>query len=56
MPGRGWNDERDERFLREADCPPDLLGLNYYLTSDRYLDDRLEPYLPERHGGNGEIA
>ena len=32
---------------------PDLLGLNYYLTSDRYLDDRLDRYPPRLHGGNG---
>ena len=31
----------DEAFFRTAECPPDVLGLNYYVTSDRYLDDRL---------------
>jgi dTDP-4-dehydrorhamnose reductase len=30
----------DEGFFREAPCRPDILGLNYYLTSDRYLDRR----------------
>jgi dTDP-4-dehydrorhamnose reductase len=32
---------------------PDLLGLNYYLTSDRLLDHRLARYPAHVHGGNG---
>ena len=32
-------------------CPPDILGLNYYVTSDRFLDHRLELY-PQRAGGD----
>ena len=46
----------DETFLREAQCSPDILGLNYYLTSDRYLDDRLDRYPRETHGGNGKVS
>lgn len=34
-------------------CPPDVVGINYYLTSDRHLDERLEHYPPRYHGGNG---
>lgn len=34
-------------------CPPDLLGVNYYVTSQRYLDDALDRYPPALHGGNG---
>jgi dTDP-4-dehydrorhamnose reductase len=34
-------------------CAPDVVGLNYYLTSDRYLDERLEPYPASSLGGNG---
>lgn len=47
-----------DRLLRFADdpCPPDVIGVNHYLTSDRFLDHRLERYPVERHGGNGEIA
>lgn len=45
----------DEAFLAEAQCPPDVLGLNYYLTSDRYLDHRLDRYPDETHGTNGVI-
>ena len=48
-----------ERVLEgfvEQPCPPDLVGLNYYLTSDRYLDERLEGYPAWSHGGNGRHA
>ena len=34
-------------------CPPDTIGANYYVTSDRLLDHRLERYPPETYGGNG---
>lgn len=37
----------------DAPCPPDLIGINHYLTSDRFLDERLERYPPSTHGGNG---
>lgn len=39
----------------DTPCVPDLLGLNYYLTSDRYLDEGLTRYPTSVHGGNGEI-
>lgn len=34
-------------------CVPDILGINHYLTSDRYLDDRVELYPEHVRGGNG---
>ncbi|HEX7177357.1 MAG TPA: family 1 glycosylhydrolase [Pyrinomonadaceae bacterium] len=34
-------------------CPPDIIGVNHYLTSERYLDERLERYPSCTHGGNG---
>jgi dTDP-4-dehydrorhamnose reductase len=34
-------------------CPPDVLGVNYYTTSERYLDERLELYPEQTHGSNG---
>ena len=46
----------DEAFFLDADCAPDVLGLNYYLTSDRYLDDRLHRHPASSHGSNGTIA
>jgi dTDP-4-dehydrorhamnose reductase len=40
------------RFFHERPCPPDVVGLNYYLTSDRYLDRRLWRYPGRGSGGN----
>ena len=40
----------------EHPCPPDTIGANYYVTSDRLLDHRLELHPPETHGGNGRQA
>jgi len=34
-------------------CPPDLIGLNYYITSERFLDHRLRHYPAQLWGGNG---
>src|SRR4029078_8329744 len=31
-------------------CPPDVIGVNYYLTSDRFLDHRLDRYAASLHG------
>jgi dTDP-4-dehydrorhamnose reductase len=39
--------------LRRAPAPPAMIGLNYYVTSDRYLDGRLDRYPRHTHGGNG---
>ena len=41
--------------LCDRPCAPDLLGLNYYLTSDRHLDERLERYPSSSHGDNGQV-
>jgi dTDP-4-dehydrorhamnose reductase len=48
----GVNDELLQLLLDEP-CPPDVIGLNYYVTSDRWLDHRLELYPERLHGGNG---
>ena len=34
-------------------CAPDILGINYYVTSDRFLDDRIDLYPDQSAGGNG---
>ena len=41
------------QWFLDNPCPPDIVGLNYYLTSDRYLDERLELYPYAVAGGNG---
>jgi dTDP-4-dehydrorhamnose reductase len=28
----------------EAPCPPDVIGINHYLTSDRFLDERMDRF------------
>lgn len=40
-------------FLVENPCPPDVMGLNYYLTSERYLDEKIANYPAHTHGSNG---
>lgn len=37
----------------ENPCPPDVIGLNHYHLSNRFLDERLELYPEWSHGGNG---
>ncbi len=43
----------DLRWFAENPCPPDIMGINHYLTSERFLDERLERYPEQTHGGNG---
>jgi dTDP-4-dehydrorhamnose reductase len=38
--------------MAEAPCPPDIIGINHYLTSDRFLDHRLQRYPARNHGSN----
>lgn len=35
-------------------CPPSIVGFNYYLTSERWLDDAWERWPAWSHGGNGK--
>ncbi len=48
--------EAELRPLSEDPCPPDVIGINHYLTSERLLDERLERYPEWSHGGNGKQA
>lgn len=41
-----------EWFL-ENPVVPDLLGINHYVTSERFLDERIVRYPAAFHGGNG---
>lgn len=41
-----------EWFL-DNPCAPDLLGVNHYLSGERYLDEHLDRYPDYTHGGNG---
>jgi dTDP-4-dehydrorhamnose reductase len=40
-------------FLTENICEPDIAGFNYYVTSERYLDEQVAKYPPHVRGGNG---
>lgn len=44
--------ERELMALVESPCRPDVIGLNCYVTSERFLDDRLSLYPRHLHGGN----
>jgi dTDP-4-dehydrorhamnose reductase len=35
-------------WFKDNACPPDIVGVNYYITSERWLDHRAERY-PESH-------
>ena len=41
-------------FFLEQIFPPDICGFNYYLTSERFLDEDLQKYPAQYHGGNGK--
>lgn len=42
------------RAIADDPCAPDVIGINHYLTSDRFLDHRLRRYPPAAAGGNSE--
>lgn len=47
--------EEDElRWFIDHPCPPDLVGVNHYITSERFLDERTRRYPKNFHGGNGQ--
>jgi len=48
--------EADIAWFAENPCPPDVLGINHYLTSERFLDERLERYPGVPVAGNGRDA
>lgn len=45
--------EQELEFFLDNNCPPDVMGFNYYVTSERFLDHNTEYYPPCSHGGNG---
>jgi dTDP-4-dehydrorhamnose reductase len=45
--------EKELEFFREHTCPPHIVGLNYYVTSERYIDEKVEQYPTLPVGGNG---
>ncbi|HLA59742.1 MAG TPA: family 1 glycosylhydrolase, partial [Puia sp.] len=45
--------EEEINFFQLHCVRPDILGLNYYVTSERWLDESFEKYDHQTHGGNG---
>jgi len=49
----------DDSLIRKLEslagnpCPPSIIGINYYVTSDRFLDERTRLYAESVIGGNG---
>lgn len=44
--------DRSLYFFIENPCPPDIIGADYYATSERYLDEDLGKYPLEKQGAN----
>jgi len=42
-------------WFRDNPCPPDIIGVNYYVTSERWLDHRPERFPAHTHGNLGGI-
>lgn len=40
------------RFFIDNPCPPDIAGFNYYVTSERFLDENTERYPAQKIGRN----
>jgi dTDP-4-dehydrorhamnose reductase len=36
-------------WFKDNNCPPDIIGVNYYITSERWLDHRLERFPASHH-------
>jgi dTDP-4-dehydrorhamnose reductase len=45
--------EGELAWFCENPCPPDVVGINHYLSGQRFLDEHLHRYPPSSHGGNG---
>ncbi len=48
--------ERELRWFADHPCVPDVFGFNYYVTSERFLDEHLDRWPAWAHGGNGRHA
>lgn len=46
--------KEDLIFFTENPCPPDILGINHYITSERWIDERTDNFPAHCIGGNGE--
>jgi dTDP-4-dehydrorhamnose reductase len=44
---------RELGWFQDHACPPAIIGIDHYVTSDRFLDEDIERYPRCHHGGNG---
>jgi dTDP-4-dehydrorhamnose reductase len=51
LEGSGISADELDWFVANP-CPPQIVGINHYVTSDRYLDERLALYPTHSHGRN----
>lgn len=47
---------REILWFRDHPCPPDIVGINHYVTSDRFLDHRIELYPADRRSAEGSFV
>jgi dTDP-4-dehydrorhamnose reductase len=45
--------ESELMWFADNPCPPNLIGVNHYITSERFLDEQVDNYPLRFHGGNG---
>ena len=53
---RGGISETEMAWFGQNPSPPAVVGINHYLSSERFLDERLDRYPADSHGGNGREA
>jgi len=46
--------EEELQYFLDNTCPPDIIGVNHYITSERYLDENTKVYPRHLVGGNGK--
>jgi dTDP-4-dehydrorhamnose reductase len=51
----GGATEAELMWFAEHPCPPDVVGVNHYVTSERYITEDLHAYDARYHGGNGRL-
>ena len=53
LAGQGLADRL--RLIADAPCPPDIVGINHYLSSERLMDHRIERH-PHRSRADGTVS
>lgn len=52
----GGLSEHEIFWFHDNPCPPDVVGVNYYVTSDRFLDHRVELYPDSCRSAEGRFV